>query len=285
MSASPYPADSLARLQEAEREILTVIDTICRENGIDYFIDGGTLLGAVRHGGFIPWDDDVDLGMPKADYDRFCEIAPALLPEGYSLHTSTNTKGFSPLWAKVFKDDTRFIDDNCAEAGCEQGIFVDIFPFCRLDANPEVAQKQCHTARTAQLKSYLKHFSRPKLPAGTPMRPLVMAACALVHNTVARAWGMAKLQAEMDHAFDTSNPSEQWTSAVYTNYGTFSTDELFPTQDIAFDGLTLRAPHNYDAYLKTEYGDYMQLPPEEDRYTHAPLILDFGDGVDVMQNA
>lgn len=81
MSTSPYPADALNRLQETEREVLAVIDKLCRENGIDYFIDGGTLLGAVRHGGFIPWDDDIDIGMPKDDFDRFCEIAPGVAPE------------------------------------------------------------------------------------------------------------------------------------------------------------------------------------------------------------
>lgn len=283
MGQSPYPEDSLKRLQTIDLEIVAVIDRICRENGIDYFIDGGTLLGAVRHGGFIPWDDDIDIGMPKDDFDRFCEIAPALLPKGYSLHTSTNTKGFSALWAKVFKDGTRFIDDNCAESEYDQGIFVDILPFCRLDADSAVAQRQCQKARMAQLKSYLKHFSRPKIPAGTPAKPLVMLACKLVHSTVARAWKQASLQSEMDHAFDTDNPGKRWTSAVYTNYGTFDSDVLFPTKDITFDGLTLRAPHNPDAFLRTEYGDYMQLPPEEERYTHAPLILDFGDGVNVVE--
>ena len=84
MGQSPYPEDSLQRLQAVDLEIAAAVDKICRENDIDYFIDGGTLLGAVRHGGFIPWDDDIDIGMPKDDFDRFCEIAPALLPKGYS---------------------------------------------------------------------------------------------------------------------------------------------------------------------------------------------------------
>ena len=82
MGQSPYSEDSLKRLQTIDLEIVAVIDRICRENGIDYFIDGGTLLGAIRHGGFIPWDDDIDIGMPKDDFDRFCEITPALLPKG-----------------------------------------------------------------------------------------------------------------------------------------------------------------------------------------------------------
>lgn len=122
----------------------------------------------MRHGGFIPWDDDIDIGMPKDDFDRFCEIAPALLPKGYSLHTSANTKGFAPLWTKVFKNDTKFIEDVCTEAGYEQGIFVDILPFCRLDANEAVAKKQCRKARAAQVQSYLKHFAHPKIPTDIP---------------------------------------------------------------------------------------------------------------------
>lgn len=283
MGQSPYPGNSLERLQSIELEILAVIDRICRENDIDYFIDGGTLLGAVRHGGFIPWDDDIDLGMPKADYDRFCAIAPEKLPEGYSLHTSMNTEGYSALWAKVFKDGTRFVDDNCAEAGCNQAIFADIFPFCQIDINHDIAQRQCRKARMTQIKSYLKHFSRPKIPANIPAKPLFMLGCKLVHNTIARTWNQANLQTAMNRAFDTDTPSMLWTNAVYTNYGVFENDVLFPTKDITFDGLTLRAPHNPDAYLKIEYGDYMQLPPECDRYTHAPVILELGDGIDVMK--
>ena len=283
MGQSPYPEDSLQRLQAVDLEIAAAVDKICRENDIDYFIDGGTLLGAVRHGGFITWDDDIDIGMPKDDFDRFCEIAPALLPKGYSLHTSANTKGFAPLWTKVFKNDTKFIEDVCTEAGYEQGIFVDILPFCRLDANEAVAKKQCRKARAAQVQSYLKHFAHPKIPTDIPAWSLVMFVCRVLHSTIARTWKMENLQARMDHAFDTDNPSKRWTSAVYTNYGVFDENIIFPTKDITFDGLTLRAPHDPDAFLKIEYGDYMQLPPEEKRYTHAPTILDFGDGVNVMK--
>lgn len=283
MATGPYPHDSLERLHAEELGIIAAIDKVCRDNDIDYFLDGGSCLGAVRHGGFIPWDDDMDIGMTMEDYKRFCTIAPTALPEGYSLHSSTDTPGFSALWVKVFKDGTRFIDDNAFEAGCEQSIFVDVFAYCPLDADEARAEKQLAAARMAQVKSYLKHFSRPKIAASTPLRPLMVMGCKLVHHSIAKLWKQGKLQADFDKAFDTDTPSKRWTEAAYGYYGTFNEDVLFPTQDIKFDGLTLRAPHDTHSYLTTLYGDYMEFPPESERYTHAPVILDFGDGINVIE--
>ena len=129
-------------MQDAERSILAAIDATCRENGITYFIDSGTCLGAVRHGGFIPWDDDADVGMPIEDYRRFLELAPKALPQGFSLHTMRDTKGLPVLWAKVFLDGTLFYDDLYEQAGCRQSIFVDVFPYVALDRDPVRADER-----------------------------------------------------------------------------------------------------------------------------------------------
>ena len=85
---NPYPGDSLQRLQAVELDILRAIRDVCEAHGITYFLDGGTTLGAVRHGGFIPWDDDADVAMPQEDYEHFLRVAPEALPEGYTLTES-----------------------------------------------------------------------------------------------------------------------------------------------------------------------------------------------------
>lgn len=278
----PYPKGSLERLQDAERDILRVVDRLCRENGIDYFVDSGTCLGAVRHGGFIPWDDDTDIGMSYEDYRRFLELAPKALPSGYSLATCENTPGLTSLWAKVFLDGTRFIDEASMEAGCNQAIFLDVFPFFREDADPARARSQKATCLKLQRMSYLHGIAHPKIPTGTSFRGLKATACSVVHHTIAHAWKPEELSRQLLVAAQPEVPSERWFNATYPLYGVYKTSEIFPTKDISFDGMTLRAPRDCDAYLRTLYGDYHELPPLEDRYTHCPLVLDFGDGVNVM---
>lgn len=101
----------LRKLQLTELEILDVISCFCKERGISWFMDSGTCLGAVRHGGFIPWDDDIDIGMLREDYDVFCEAAARELPDGYSLHTPLNTNNYAPLtigsWPLRMKEEGR----------------------------------------------------------------------------------------------------------------------------------------------------------------------------------
>lgn len=278
----PYPGDSLQRLQRIEIGILKAIDAVCRENGLVYFLDGGTCLGAVRHGGFIPWDDDADIGMPYADYQKFLQIAPKALPEGYSLHTCTNSEGFSALWSKVYKDGTRFIDANSKEASSNQGIFVDVFPFFPMESDEKARAKQIRSCANWQYMSYLHAFSRPKIPNGTPLKPLAELGCKVMHYTVARAFDSAECQRRLFLEARAKKPGELWFDPCYATWGPFRKDWIFPTQPVDFDGVTLQAPRDTDRFLTALYGSYMELPPESERYTHLPEVLDFGDGVNVM---
>ncbi|WP_298578402.1 phosphorylcholine transferase LicD [uncultured Olegusella sp.] len=285
-SGKPYPPGILERLQRKEIELLRVFDKVCRDNNISYFIIAGTLLGAVRHGGFIPWDDDIDIGMSEKDYRRFLKIAPTVLPKGYSLHNTLNTPGFTALWTKIYIDGTEFADEHILEAGCKQGIFIDIIPFFRLDKNVKKAWKQCRRAKKWQQLSYLRGLSHPNIPKNERFARLKYFGCILMHYTIAQLFSPAQLQNNWERSYYL--PDEQrgqyWMNGSYIYKELLPESSLFPVRDIKFGPLTVMAPQDPDFFLKSDYGyTYMEFPPLEDRYTHLPYVLDFGDGINVMK--
>lgn len=278
-----YPPEVLKRLQEVELGIVLAIDEVCKKNSLSYFLDGGTLLGAVRHGGFIPWDDDIDIGLPHEDYLKFLEVAPRDLPEGYEICTPENTPNQTVLWTKVIKSDTRFIDSEAKESGCEQGIFADVFDFRQFDADPRIMKKQIRWSVFWQRISYLKGFSQPHIPEGTRFIPLVKAALRCTHFFASRFISKQTIIKHFEKAWTTKTPSNQWMDAAYAYKTPYPTSVLYPVKPIEFCGETVMGPQDPHAFLEILFGDYMQLPPEDERHNHVPEILDFGDGVNAME--
>ena len=278
-----YPDELLKRLQEVELDILMVIDKICRDNDIDYFINGGTLLGAVRHGGFIPWDDDIDLGIAHDEYLRFLEVAERELPEGYELCTPQNTPNQTATWAKVIKSGTRFIDAEAREAGYEQGIFVDVFDFRQFDKDPKRRAKQVRDTVFWQRMSYLTKISQPHIPKGTRFKPLVKVALRVWHELASRFVSQETVIRRFEKAWECPDPDDYWIDNAFGYRTPYPTDVLYPVRPIEFCGQTVMGPNKPEEFLRTLFGDdYMQLPPVEDRHNHIPEILDFGDGVDAV---
>ena len=159
-----YDPAVLRRLQLTILEILKDIDSICKENNIEYYIAYGTALGAVRHGGFIPWDDDIDICMTREAYDRFLEVMPNAMPEKYDLLDIKNTNKYSMCFAKVSKKGTKFKEKVGTAEGYEQGIFVDVFP---LDYAPDDEKERKMVAKKAWFYSHmiiLREIDKPIIP-------------------------------------------------------------------------------------------------------------------------
>lgn len=265
--------DYLRKLQLTELEILNEIHRICQSNHLSYFLVGGTLLGAVRHKGFIPWDDDLDIAMPRKDYTRFLELCETALNPQYYLHCINTDKEYWLPFAKIRKKDTLFDEANISHLDVPKGIYVDIFP---LDDEfyEDSWEKRNRTRIIKKLNSlilYKKHYYDNK------EKPLKLRLSALL----AFPFSIRQIYLLQTRLMCKHN---QKGGKYYANYGsnynpikqTIPKEMYEPAKPIDFEGNSYLAPNNCDFILKRIYGDnYMQLPPEEKRVTHKPLRISF----------
>lgn len=248
-------------VQLKQLEILKAIDALCRKHRIDYWLDGGTLLGAVRHGGFIPWDDDIDIAMRADDLPRFVEAARAGLPAGLSLQTPDTDPTLRLPIFKVRDDDSFLV-----EAGDDfsrpyaKGLYVDIFPMvpypcCSRRFIRRVARGYCRANAILASQHYysLRSFAE------------------FFYFGAKRAW--CKLQWDVACAF---RKKGEFTSNSLDNNGygiMHRTGSIFPVSRIKFEDAEFLAPANPEAYLTDLYHNYMELPPEDKRRGHAVFYV------------
>ncbi len=272
---------ALQELQATELEILEVISGFCAQHDIRWFLDSGTMLGAARHEGFIPWDDDIDIGMLREDYDRFIDLASTSLPRGYSLHTFANTPGFAGMFAKVYKDGTAFHTAETIEAGCDQGIFVDVFPYDVLSTDEKTRNQQLANAKKWQSISYLFHSGSITVPHKGLLGALERTGCRVAHNLIRRAVKSEDIPRRYARSIlrdEVPSPDSEVVTFPWPNVRGLTRRMLTPSDTMAFEGVEFPVPQEWERYLEIMYGDWRTLPKEEDRRTHLPLYINFGNG-------
>lgn len=275
-----YEQDMLRHLQLAELEILKDIDRVCREYDIAYWLDSGTVLGARRHGGFIPWDDDIDLGMPRDDYERFLDVASAALGNRFRVTCSRSNPRQAALFAKVMLKGTRFVTDETEEAGFDQGVFVDIFPYDAVCAGPAAAKRQRKRCMMWQSLSYLYHSKHIAVPHKGALGAAEKAACRIAHYVVRAVLSPERINRGFDKVamIAKGDPkSEMLMASSYAAIEPYPKGMLLPPSTIGFEGKEFFAPADVEGYLLTQYGrTWNQLPPEDQRRNHAPKELYLG---------
>ncbi|MBO4918743.1 MAG: LicD family protein [Erysipelotrichaceae bacterium] len=256
--------DYLKKLHQELIGIMKFIDAVCEDNGITYYLTAGTLLGAVRHKGFIPWDDDLDIVMPREDYEKFIGIMQTGAYEGYSILT-IGDDAYPNYFAKVQKEGTVYMEGDDSN----WGIFVDIFP---LD---EAKQKNSLLKIQKELFNF-SVFSRRRVIANNRSNLLLYGLSkALPVGTWAKiADRIAKAQDNRGYDLYVNFGSQ------YSVYKQTMPKEWFGRGTyIVFENEKFRAPESYDRILTSIYGrNYMELPPEEKRVTHHPDRVVFSDG-------
>ena len=243
-----------------ELGILCEIKRICEKRGLRYFLIGGTLLGAVRHQGFIPWDDDIDIGMPREDYNRFIEVCKDELGAEYFLDCyQTFDLCWTPM-AKLRKKNTRYREFQYTDIEkYVDGVWVDIFPLDEADAPGMGAMMKCllvKYCRTAILCKEVKDYQ---------MRHKILTVL------------VKPFPAQLFRKFQTwvATMGNKKARAFWANWGgRWGTKEIIdkklwePCCHLEFEHESFSAPKDWDSFLTQIYGDYMKLPPVEQRVNH-----------------
>lgn len=270
----------LRKVQLTQLEIAKEIKRVCEENGIRFFLNDGTFLGAVRHGGFIPWDDDMDLGMLREDYEAFCRIAPAKLRPEYCLQTWYTDPNYGLPFGKVMKRNTVYLESKKTRRLQENGFYVDIFPFD--DVPRDAGQRQALAGRLLQIyrTKLMKSGYKPWMEND---RILWKKRLGYVYYQLRALFAR---QETLGSAFDALACSQEKTGLV-CEQSALSKPYYFERAwceelaDYSFEGVTFPGPKDYDPFLTALYGDYMQLPPEEERENRHQIVeIDFGETED-----
>jgi lipopolysaccharide cholinephosphotransferase len=265
------PHDS-ARVHAVLLEALGAVDAACRTLGVDYWLDGGSLLGAVRHGGPIPWDDDVDVCMLRADFERFAAAGRGLLAPKHVLRTPADDP-LIPVSAKVYVAGSHVTDEyrrrNGLPGTSADGLFIDVVVLDPVSRFGAVRRAERVLSGLVGARPWAAAMARS--PGLTARRRLRWTTVAHAPRPLVAGVRRYLLWRAGRRSGEFLGPSAEGLHRERT----FRRCDVFPLRDVDFGGLTVRAPRDPDAYLRAQYGpSYLTPPPESQRRRHGMVTFD-----------
>ena len=248
----------IKELRSIQMGILDDVHRFCEEQGLRYSLSSGTLIGAIRHQGYIPWDDDIDIYMLRSDYERFLKTYHD--PEGrYRVLNPKKEPHYYYTFAKVVDQRTRMVEKETE--GYEIGVYIDVFPVDYVTDDKEERE------RIFRLKKLLYKIRRCKISLSNPLHSRLAYLC---YRNLPITVGM--LNRWIDHLIIRHKPTgtlcHMTEAGPATAKGCFPAADMKKMMDVKFEDRTYKMMVGYDDYLHRTYGDYMKLPPEEKRTTH-----------------
>ncbi len=259
----------LQKLQHVQLDMLKYIDKILTEHDLTYYLMYGTLLGAVRHNGFIPWDDDVDICMPRDHYDHFLQHGSTWVSDEYFLQDSVSDKNYCLNFAKLRKNGTIFKTSAEAALDIHHGIYIDIFPIDTVSENTLIRKIDNLVFRLLNLIVRAK-LALPLSASSTPLQKIL----GVIPKSIALFLSKPKWHKIWDFYLKRHNKSSSskkycWQIVDKVPYDSSEFDH--PVQ-IKFEDITVPIPANADSVLKKIYGDYWQPPPKNKQCAIHPVI-------------
>lgn len=269
--------EELRKIQLCQLDLALELKRICEKYNIKYFLIGGTLLGAIRHSGFIPWDDDLDIGMLREDYNKFLKVCKKELNKKYFLETFNENYEYGFIFSKLKINNTVFLESVCKNNNNHKGIFIDIFPFDNMPINKKYQSKQRKRVRLYRnlliIKCRYNHWDD-----NDKFMKIIKRLIYYIITPFSKEYLYKKI----------IKNETMFNNALCENYinleGAYRYKEYLPIKcldnlsHITFEGYEFSIPSNPQVYLENLYGDYMKLPPENKRYNrHGILKVDFGE--------
>lgn len=253
-------------IKRTELDILLWVNELCGQNNLRYSLCGGSLIGAVRHEGFIPWDDDVDICMPRPDYEKLLEIYRRNPEQKYALAYYGNTKGYYNGTAKIYDPSTILFDPNGVFENLGIGVHIDIFPVDGLGKDYKEAKTRYNSTRW---KRELLIARRWRVYSRSITRAWYYEPIRFGLFVVSRFVDGEKLLRSIER--DSAKTDFDQSSYAACIYGRYRSKEILPREYYdtyvrkTFEGHLLSCSRDYDSFLRAIYGDYMELPPENKR--------------------
>lgn len=279
MKYTEYDNKTLKHLQNLELMILKDFIKFCEKNNLTYYIYAGSLLGAVRHNGFIPWDDDLDVVMFRKDYEKFKKIFLSTPNDKYELLTNETSEDYFHLLSKLMLKNTLFEEEWVNQVEFHVGINIDIFV---LDDLANGKFKRFYQLKKSFLYNKLLIMSKIKLEdlplltkVITHFGYYILNLFKIKPKTINRRCLNFLKKYQDDNCkcvFDISATSDEYPQIYYKK-------DFNQIIKLKFENIEVNASKNYDSILKSLYGNYMDLPPKEKRYNHITEHLDFGEYV------
>lgn len=267
-----YDDNSLKHLQNLELMILKDFIKFCDENNLKYYLYGGSLLGAVRHEGFIPWDDDIDVIMFRDDFEKFKKLFLSKANDKYELLTNEVYDDYFLLFSKLMLKNTLFEEWWVNQVNFNVGINIDIFV---LDYVSDNKFKCFFQTKVSRFLDRVLTMSSVKLEGYSF---LIQNICNFIHFILKTLRIKPKhvIKACLKLLTRYEGTKRVCDICALHHPQIYNVDDFSEGIKIKFENMEVNIPVNYHSILKQIYGDYMQLPPEEDRYNHITNAFDFG---------
>ena len=254
-----YDEATLKKVQQTEMEILRDFIKVCDENNLTWFGDAGSGIGALRHKGFIPWDDDIDVMLPRKDFDKMMEVIKRDYSDKYSIANVETMKNYPLMTTRIMMKGTTFIEEPLKNIKCDLGIFLDVYPLDNISDDEEELKKQAKAAWFWSKLLILRHVAFPVLPYKGVKAKITHIATAIIHAglvvfRISHNWiaGKCLKIASRYNDVDTKRMAFLFDTDPY--YHIMLKDEIYPLQMYDFEDIKMPLPANEDEKLRNMYG-------------------------------